>query len=99
MTGDQLQQMESLAKRRTAVQQLLNSDGWKMYAAAIQASIDISARQMIETSVAHDAAKYMGSHYALKSMLDWPMREMNSINQQAAMLEEEAIRDAKRGGK
>ena len=98
MTGDELKQMESLAKRRTAVQQLANSDGWRMFVSAMQSSADLSYRLMVETSNPHDAAKHMGAWHTLQAVLNWPVREMNAINTQAVMLEEEAIRAAKRGG-
>lgn len=99
MNAEQLQQMESLAKRRSDITKLVNSDGWKMFEAAMKNASDTSYVQQVQTSNAHDCAKYVGAHHALQSMLNWPARELKSINQQAILLEEEALADARKGGK
>lgn len=99
MNAEQLQQMESLAKRRADITKLVNSDGWKMFEAAMRNAANISYTQQVQSSNAHDCAKFVGAHHALQSMLDWASRELNSINQQAVLLEQEALADAQKGGK
>lgn len=80
--------LELLGNRRVAIEQLIQSEGWKLFEAMMQEAKATAERQMIETSNAHDAAKYVGAFHALKSVLSWPERELHAIKIEASMLKE-----------
>lgn len=97
MNGEELKVMEVLGGRRVAVERLVASDGWKLFDAAMKDALRLAKKQMIETSVAHDAAKYMGTVHALEAVLSWGDRELHSINMQALTIEETSKYNKKGG--
>jgi len=94
--GGTRQAAESLAKRRAAIQQLVSSEGWKLFCAAMRSAVDVSFTRMMSTDNAHEAVKCMAVYHTLRTVLDWPAREMGAINHQAAILEQQALEAAKR---
>lgn len=88
MNGEELNVMEVLGGRRVAVERLLSSEGWKLFDAAMKDALRIAKKQMIETSVSHDAAKFMGAVHTLENVVSWGDRELHSINMQVLTIEE-----------
>jgi hypothetical protein len=88
--------MESLARRRAVIQQLVDSEGWKMFQTAMQSAAELSFNRMMDTNNAHEAVKCMAVYHTLRSVLDWPTREIRAIDQHAAIVEREALEEARR---
>lgn len=90
LNGNEMRDLAELRERRTQVESLLRTDGWKLLESMLEATAASAYKMMTETTNPHECAKHMGAWHATRHFITWPARELQAIDGAIEGIEEEA---------
>jgi hypothetical protein len=71
--------LESMQRMHAAIEQLVNSDGWKLFEVTFKASREESYGLMLKADNAQQAAVQLGAYHTARAVLNWPERQLRLL--------------------
>lgn len=96
-TAQDRQAERDLEERENAIRTMIRTEGWKLLVQAFEYAIEDAYRRAIGSKEPHLGALALGAHHALKSMKEWPDRELTALQAQREGIRKEVVnRDVRR---
>jgi hypothetical protein len=67
------------AERAEALNALINSEGWKLFADMVTSSMALEMQRLMAASDGHQMAIHKGAFKALEGLRTWPHREAEAL--------------------
>lgn len=69
-------------ERLVALEFFVRTPGWAMCKRLFEANAEAAYAAMMDSKNPHDMAKHLGAHYAMRSFVTWPEREIAALRSQ-----------------
>jgi hypothetical protein len=96
MNAEELRFLEEAKERRVVVENLLRTEGWRIFESVLESAIHGAYSAMATEKEAFAAAKHMGAWHALQFIKSWPQREILAVTRRVEEVQEAAAEAMRR---